>query len=158
MKILIATDGSDFSKAAIDACRKIVFDPENTNFKIISAVEYPLMTAADPFIGGSADCYDRIEQAGCALAKQYLEESAARLRSLFPDKSLNLTIEVIDGSPARVIVEQAESWSADLIVIGSHGDGFWSRALLGSVSTSILHHAPCSVLVVRASRNSIEKN
>jgi len=155
MSIFISTAGSEFSKAAIDACRKMVFDPEKTSFSIISAVEYPLMPA-DPFVGVSANYYDRVEQAGYALARRILDESADRLRALFQGMSLELTTEAIDGSPVRVIVEEAEKWQADLIVVGSHGYGFWCRAMLGSFSSSILHHADCSVLVVRAKRNVIE--
>jgi nucleotide-binding universal stress UspA family protein len=65
----------------------------------------------------------------------------------------NVSEEVISGSPQRAIVERAKEWGADLIVLGSHGYGFWSRALLGSVSTSVVNHAPCSVLVVRANES-----
>ena len=50
MKILVATDGSDFSKAAIDALAIIVANPENTAFKIISTVEFPTMLASDPSV------------------------------------------------------------------------------------------------------------
>ena len=153
MKILLVTDGSNFSKTAIDTCQKIVVSPKNTSFKIISAVEFSTMLPSDPFIGASADYYDRIEQAGHNQAKEFVEESAAQLRLLFSGDSLNLTTEVLDGSPQRVIVEQAESWGADLIVIGSHGRGFWSRTMIGSVSDSVVHHAPCSVLVVRTAQD-----
>jgi hypothetical protein len=62
MKILIATDGSKFSQAAIDACRNIVANPESTSFKIVSAFEFPTMLPSNPFIGASADYYDRLEQ------------------------------------------------------------------------------------------------
>ena len=158
MKILLATDGSNFSRAAIDACRKIVADPENTSFKIVSAVEFPTMPASDPFIGVSADYYDRIEQAGHSRAKEFVEHAAAQLRALFPGVSLDVTTEVIDGSPPRVIIEKAESWSADLIVIGSHGYGFWSRTLIGSVSSSVVHLASCSVLVVRTAQDLNESD
>ena len=48
-------------------------------------------------------------------------------------------------------IEEAQNWGADLIIVGSHGYGFWSRALLGSVSNAVINHAPCSVLVVRGS-------
>jgi nucleotide-binding universal stress UspA family protein len=154
MKVLLVTDGSKFSKTAIDACQKIITDPEKTSFKIVSAVEFPTMLACDPFIGASADYYDKLEQAGRSQAKEFVEQAAAQLRSLFPAASLNLTTEVIDGSPQRVIVEQAENWSADLIIIGSHGRGFWSRTMIGSVSDSVVHHAPCSVLVVRTAQDS----
>jgi nucleotide-binding universal stress UspA family protein len=153
MKILLVTDGSKFSKTAIDACRKIVVHPENTSFKIISAVEFPTMLPSDPFIGASADYYDQIEQAGQNQAKEFVAQAAAQIRSLFPGVSLDLTTEVLDGSAQRVIVEKAESWNADLIVIGSHGRGFWNRTMIGSVSDSVVHHAPCSVLVVRTAQD-----
>ncbi len=114
------------------------------------------MLPSDPFIGASADYYDRVEQAGHNQAKEFVEQAAAQMRSLFPGVSLDLTTEVLDGSPQRVIVEKAESWGADLIVIGSHGRGFWNRALIGSVSSSVVRHAPCSVLVVRTAPDSNE--
>jgi nucleotide-binding universal stress UspA family protein len=48
-----------------------------------------------------------------------------------------------------VILDEAESWGADLIVVGSHGYRAWERFLLGSVSQSVVSHAKCSVEVVR---------
>lgn len=153
MKILLATDGSNFSKTAIGACRAIVAEPQNASFKIVAAVEFPAMLPSDPFVGASADYYNQIEQAGRNQAKEFVEQAATQLRGLFPEIELDLTTEVIDGSPQRVIVEKAEKWDADLIVIGSHGYGFWSRTLIGSVSSSIVHHAPCSVFVVRTARD-----
>ena len=149
MKILVATDGSDFSKAAIDALAIIVANPENTTFKIISTVEFPTMLASDPFIGASAEYYDEIEKAGHGQAKEAAKRAESQVHSLYPGVSLNITVEVVSGSPQRVLVEKAQEWSADLMVVGSHGYGFWERALLGSVSNSVVHHAPCSVLVVR---------
>ena len=154
MKVLLATDGSNFSKMAIDALQQIIVEPEKTSFKIISSVEFPTMLASDPFIGASAEYYDQVEQAGRSLAKEFARQSAAQLCSLFPGVALDVTTEVLDGSPQRVIVEKAENWAADLIVTGSHGYGFWSRALLGSVSSAVVHHAACSVLVVRKAKDS----
>jgi nucleotide-binding universal stress UspA family protein len=48
-----------------------------------------------------------------------------------------------------VILDQAESWGADLIVLGSHGYSGWRRFLLGSVSHAVATHAHCSVEIVR---------
>ena len=152
MKILIATDGSDHSKAAIDALANVVANPETTAFKIVSSVEFPAMLPSDPFVGVSAEYYDRIEKAGHGQANEAVEHAETQIRSLFPNHALDITAEVISGSPQRVLVEKAAEWGADLIVVGSHGYGFWSRVMLGSVSNSVVHHAPCSVLVVRTSR------
>lgn len=56
-------------------------------------------------------------------------------------------------TPRRIIVEKAEKWGADLVVIGSHGYHSWERLLLGSVSQAVALHAECSVLVVREKKN-----
>jgi nucleotide-binding universal stress UspA family protein len=48
-----------------------------------------------------------------------------------------------------VILDEAEKWKADLIVVGSHGYPAWERLLLGSVSQAVVSHAKCSVEVVR---------
>ena len=154
MKILLATDGSDFSRAAIDALLDIVANPENTSFKIISTVEFPAMLPSDPFIGASAEYYDEIEKAGHGQAKKAVEQGETRIRSMFPNVALDITAEVVNGSPQRVLIEKAQEWDADLMVVGSHGYGFWSCALLGSVSNSVVQHAPCSVLVVRTTKDA----
>lgn len=51
--------------------------------------------------------------------------------------------------PGRLICQVAQNWMADAIVVGSHGRRGLSALLLGSVSNHVMHHAPCSVMVVR---------
>ena len=68
------------------------------------------------------------------------------------DKTLKITHEIIGGPPSQVIVEEAQKWGADLIVMGSRGLGAWNRLLLGSVSNAVVHHAKCSVEIVRESK------
>ncbi|OKH20636.1 universal stress protein UspA [Hydrococcus rivularis NIES-593] len=57
--------------------------------------------------------------------------------------------EQIAGSPARTICQVAREWQVNLIVIGHRGRSGLSELLLGSVSNYVVHHAPCSVLLVR---------
>jgi nucleotide-binding universal stress UspA family protein len=56
---------------------------------------------------------------------------------------------VYGGDPRSVIVDEAQAWQADLIVLGSHGYTGIKKWLLGSVAQSVVSHAPCSVEVVR---------
>ena len=83
-------------------------------------------------------------------ADKILTESSERIKGLLSEKNVEITTEVLFGSPESRIVETAEEMNADLIIVGSHGYNSWERLLLGSVSDSVVHHAPCSVLVVRS--------
>lgn len=62
-------------------------------------------------------------------------------------EGVNVTREVHEGSAAAVLLNASQD--ADLLVVGSHGYGGLTAALLGSVSNHIAHHAPCPVLIVR---------
>jgi nucleotide-binding universal stress UspA family protein len=57
---------------------------------------------------------------------------------------------VREGDPGTEIIQEAESWPADLIVIGSHGHQGLKRLLLGSVAHYVTNHATCSVEIVRS--------
>ncbi len=59
------------------------------------------------------------------------------------------------GYPGRHICELAQTWSAELILVGSRGLTGVQEMLLGSVSNYVTHHAPCSVLIVREEENEI---
>ena len=56
-----------------------------------------------------------------------------------------------EGDPETAITDYAKKWGADLIVVGSHDRSRVERFLLGSVSESIVKHAPCSVLIIKHS-------
>lgn len=146
MKVLIATEGSKFSEAAVKGFSRIFGPADNVAVRVISAVE-PTPVPTEPF-AVSADYIAQLDEASQTHAVEIAEKTAAEITSRCPSVD-DVTTKVILESPARAIVQEAEAWGADLIVTGSHGWGFWKRAWLGSVSNSVVHHAPCSVLVVR---------
>jgi nucleotide-binding universal stress UspA family protein len=148
MKILIATDGSDFSKAAVEECCRVVAKPETASIQIVSAVDLIAPVPAEPFMV-SADYIHEMDALAHKQAERWIQQAEILIRQCFPNANLDLTSKVANGSPDRVIIEEAARWGADLIVVGSHGYGFWERMMLGSVSQSVMQHAPCSVLVVR---------
>jgi nucleotide-binding universal stress UspA family protein len=151
MKVIIATDGSEFSVRAVEEFCRLFPNSSNDQIKVVSVCEtYPI--AAEPF-AVSAEYYQQISDAAEKEAGHYASSSAAILRERRRDGDLDLGVEVLHGSPAREIIHLAEGWEADLIVVGSHGRGFWGR-LLGSVSNAVVHNAPCSVLVVKGSEGS----
>jgi universal stress protein A len=66
-----------------------------------------------------------------------------------PSSNLTVSHALLEGNPAEEIVRCARQRQVDLIVMGSHGRTGIPRALMGSVTTQVLHHAPCDVLTVR---------
>jgi nucleotide-binding universal stress UspA family protein len=75
------------------------------------------------------------------------QQIAALARSITGAK---VTTDVLDGSPARAIVAAARNKKCQLIVMGTHGRGFFSHLVLGSVAERVLRTAACPVLTVRA--------
>lgn len=148
MKIIIATDGSKFSTAAVEACCDLIRDDVKTWIKIISAHEAQVPMAAEPF-AISAEYYQQLDMFADRSAHGAADAAAAIINERFPGDTVEVSTVVELGRPAEMILEAAEKWRPDLIVVGSHGRNFWGRLALGSVSDAVLHHAPCSVLIVR---------
>lgn len=148
MKILIATDGSEFSRKALEKACEVAQGLGEVSFRVISVYEPQVPMAAEPY-ALSAQYFERLDGLARERAEETARESVEFLRSKFPNARVEIESIVGLGRPAQMIVQEADDWDADLIVVGSHGHGFWGRLALGSVSDAVLHHAPCSVLVVR---------
>lgn len=156
MKILLATDGSDHSKAAVEEIATRPFPP-NTDVQILSVFESTFLMLSQPAtMGGLAGYSDEAD----AVAKELAEETVRIAAEIIKEKNPTLTIStrVINDSPKQAILKQAEAFGADLIVVGSQGRGAVSRFFLGSVSQSMALHAPCSVLIVRKREGKDEKD
>jgi nucleotide-binding universal stress UspA family protein len=147
MKILLATDGSQESNAAIDMVKTLRLN-EGDEIKIISVVDMAVPMAIDIYGGYLPDTVE-MEKTAREHAAKILADTCVRLEGICGRDKLTFTSDVLFGSPESRIVETAEEFEADLIIVGSHGYSRWERLLLGSVSDSVVHHAPCSVMVVR---------
>ena len=151
MKILFATDGAKQSTAAIEMLKHFALTRDDL-ITIISVIDMAVPVSIDIYGGYLPDTTD-FEKTARENATRILNEAAENLRSFFGAVPLNIETDILFGSPDSRIVETAEAMHPDLIVIGSHGYSRWERLLLGSVSDSVVHHAPCSVLVVRTPRS-----
>jgi nucleotide-binding universal stress UspA family protein len=148
MRILLATDGSPCSEAAVNEVATRPW-PSNSEFKIISAFQIPLSPTPEVW-AIQPEYYDEMERAVREQTQKVVDGASARLKKAL-GQSVIVTGHVLPGSPQSVILEEAEGWKADLIVVGSHGYGTWHRLVLGSVSQAVVLHAKCSVEVVRRS-------
>lgn len=80
------------------------------------------------------------------------EELGAHGRSLAKDAGVGqVIVQAIAGDPAHVLIEAAGDMGADLIVVGSRGLSSHAHFILGSVASTVAHHAPCDVLVAHTS-------
>jgi nucleotide-binding universal stress UspA family protein len=147
MKVLLATDGTKFADAAAAMLQNLDLNSAD-EVKVISVVDIDVPMAIDVY-GGYLPDTSELEKAARDNAQKVVEGTAKKVGELLADKNVAVTSDVLYGTPESLIVETAEEMHADLIVLGSHGYKTWERMLLGSVSHSVVHHANCSVLVVR---------
>jgi nucleotide-binding universal stress UspA family protein len=144
MRILLAIDSSEFSEAAIRVVASQM-RPTESEVLVFKAVN-PLAIPLPPELAGhAAEMEIRLREA-VIEAQVSTAHAAEELRSA----GFKAETRVAEREDARTaILEVAEQWHAQLIVLGSHGRTGLQKFLLGSVSETVARHAHCSVLIVR---------
>lgn len=144
MKILVATDGSKFSEAAIQRVASQV-NSKGAEVLVLQAVE-PLVFSTPPQMApGYAPEMAEIREERLREAKASVADAAKVLQA----GGFAVRTRVVEADPRTAILDIAAELGADLIVVGSHGRRGLMKFLLGSVAESVAHHAHCSVLIVR---------
>jgi len=134
--ILIAVDGSE---SASKAFHRSVYLAEKCNSKL------DLVHVVQCEVGGdSANTFDMIEELKDKAMKMLEEYRAEAAKNNVP-----IQIAIMQGDPAKVIIELAKAKSYDLIIMGTRGRSSFKELLIGSVSQKVMHHASCPVMVVR---------
>lgn len=141
MKLLVAVDGSGFSKLAVEQAADIAAAKD---------AEIILLTVSSVINMGSYAAVAYMPDSTWEVptkdqAVEILDEAEAMLR----ERGLEARKVHRIGGISDTILEVAEREHVDLIVVGSHGRTGLTRFLLGSVSSQVASHAPCSVLVAK---------
>jgi nucleotide-binding universal stress UspA family protein len=153
-KILVALDRSETYQHVLDEALALAKATHASLmfFHVLSSFEQgypnPLYPSADAYPA----LYEETIQLYSEQLRQFEQEGMAFLRSLTQQATaLEIPTECSQssGDPGRMICEAAESWKADTIVMGRRGRSGLREMLLGSVSSYVLHHAPCSVMIVQ---------
>ncbi|MBX3319383.1 MAG: universal stress protein [Nitrospira sp.] len=154
MKILATTDGSKYGRWAIEWLADVPFVVQPV-VRVLHVVDVasvrapfmvqPIMAGTERYVQSEVN---RLEKA----AKAAKEESIALLAKL----GLNGGVSVERGAVAGTIMKYADR-GASLLSIGSRGLDALDRFMLGSVSNHAIHHAPCSVLVVKERPRSVRR-
>jgi nucleotide-binding universal stress UspA family protein len=148
MKIVLAIDGSEYSKVAVSQLGALPL-PIETEVCIINVYEHTIIVGPAPIpMGGfPSDYYEEMISKNIKNAEEIVSSASKLLMTLNP--KINITTTIVSGLPKREILEKVESFDADLIVVGSQGHGAFSRFLLGSVSQYLATHANCSVMIAK---------
>lgn len=135
--ILLPTDGSSFSEAAIPYALDIAseFDSEIVFLQIVSSRLMDIDTKKG------------------SQSKSLVDEADVHLRSKqvsLRQQGYKVRYRILAGNQiADTIVTEADRLNSDLIIMATHGRGGIKRWILGSVAEKVLHQAPCPVLLVR---------
>ena len=143
MNVLVAIDFSAVSDVVVDVGADLARRGGGGRLWLVH------VAAPDPaFVGYEAGPADVRDTRAAELRREHheLHERAAALRA----SGLDVTPLLIQGATAEKLVAEAKRLRADLLVLGSHGRGAVTKALLGSVSEGVVRQAPCPVVIVPA--------
>lgn len=135
-KILVAYDGSDSARLALDFASEMArrFESE---LHIIAICQ-------PPDFGGEVEM-----QAFVTRTKSYFNQMLKNLKKHYPNLAKDTKFHVVVGHPAEQILRYADGNEVDHIVVGHRGNSQFTRWLLGSVARQVIDHARCPVTVIR---------
>jgi len=156
MRILIAYDGSSGADAVLADLERAGF-PNDVEAIVICVADVCLWPMSNREANNAIPELPSVEKAH-RQALQAVEEAralatgaSARLRARFP--GWRISAESRGDSPAWAIIQKADQWKPDLVIVGSHGRSALGNLFLGSVSQKVIAETWCSVRVARASTN-----
>lgn len=139
-RILVPTDGSDPAKPAIEMALDLA-ETHNAVLHVLYIVDQPsTVSGMGEGFSGLDDLLNTLEKRGQEATKAVVEQAKER--------SIETTTAVRRGNPHDDILSYAEDNDIDVIVMGTHGRTGVKRALLGSVTESVVRHSEIPVLTV----------
>lgn len=151
-KLLIATDGSEFSLAAIKSVASRPW-PKETQAKIISVPQLALPFVESSYVDSQA--LEELNRTSIAESNSAVAEGLAILSKT--ELKLFSEVPFLHETPSNAILMEADRWHSTMIVVGSHGRSGFDRFMMGSVSEAVALHAKCSVEVIRDRTAQAEK-
>ncbi len=141
--ILVAVDGSDTSNLALQEAIKLAKE-QQAQLRIVHVVEdIPLNIDTEYALDEYQEAMRKTGEAVLSKAEALARESGVTLETKL------LQIETLGHRITNLVVEEAQSWPADLIVLGTHGRRGFNHLLMGSVAEGIVRVSPQPVLLIR---------
>jgi len=143
-RVVVALDGSVNSSLLVDTVRTRLW-PAGTEVRLVTAVDEKIITTIFEPPSHLLKWIHPTDQDPLSWVARMLAE----YRTILESKGLHVDTLVNQGDPRKLLLDEAETWGADSIMVGAKGHRILERVLIGSVSTSITTRARCSVEVVR---------
>lgn len=143
MKTIIAVDDGTAVPCILEFVKKHKWD-EHARFRVIHVIS-PVML--DHPMASYPLFLESVQKESFEAGQKLLKRVLTEMREFLPTQEIE--VEILEGFAKECILDEAATWKADLIVVGSHGRTGLSRFFLGSVSSAVVTHAPCSVMIVR---------
>ena len=139
-KILVPVDGSENSFRALEQAIFLSIKIQEAQITVLYIIEdLPSLYIYSPKI---------IEKLRADYKSEYTK-ILERCKEIAKKNKININTVLLEGDPASKIIGYSEMEKFDLIIIGSRGMGKFKEVIIGSVSNKVLHHAKCSVMLVR---------
>lgn len=143
-RIVVGADGSSDATQAVKVAGQLASVPPLGTVHVVTAYD-PLTQAELQRLDTQLPSEFHDQLTGDLLARPAMEEAVQLLKA----RGLAHTVYEMTEAPADAILQRALAVDADLIIVGSRGEGAIDRLRHGSTSTKVMHEAPCSVLVVK---------
>jgi nucleotide-binding universal stress UspA family protein len=146
-KVLVAYDGSDASKRALDHAVKMaaMFEGELIILTVVPKVTVPVYSNAE--LGAQSMDIASLQERMHETYSQSLKKAEEEIKEIYPHLKVEALLK--EGRPSTLIVGEADRLDASLIVIGSRGLGGITGWILGSTSRQVVDQCTKAILIVK---------
>jgi nucleotide-binding universal stress UspA family protein len=137
--VLVPVDGSDNSYRALDTAL-ILSEKLGSSITVVNVMEEVPIThiESEKLLSELLEAYRKENQ-----------EILSKCSKIATEKGLSIKTLLLQGNPASIILDYCKKENFDLVIMGSRGMGKFKQLILGSVSSKIVHHCQCAVLLIR---------
>ena len=138
-KILVPVDGSDNSYKALEASL-VLSEKLGSNISVVNVMEQVPIThiESEKLLSELLEAYKKENQ-----------EILSKCSDIARQKGITIKTVLLQGNPAPAILDYSKKENFDLVIMGSRGMGKFKELILGSVSSKIVHHSPCAIMIIR---------
>ena len=138
-KILVPVDGSDNSYKALEAAL-VLSEKLGSNISVVNVMEQVPIThiESEKLLSELLEAYKKENQ-----------EILSKCSDIARQKGITIKAVLLQGNPAPVILDYSKKENFDLVIMGSRGVGKFKELILGSVSSKIVHHSPCAIMIIK---------